>query len=305
MNPVSLLHILLWVYTAVFFLILIKDLFTHRKTLKKCKTSQNIFTGMCAYFFDPLGIGSFPTAAVIGKFTGSIPDALIPGTLTVAFAVPASVEASIFIRKIEMDIPTLVLMICASVIGASISARILAMLNITKVRIVTGAVLLLTSAATLCRLNAAGPFGIIKTTNGLEGGALAAAVLGSLLLGALIPAGAGGYSPCMALVLLLGMTADTAFPVIISSCAFLIPSAGITFIKKGSYQRESVLPMAIGGTAGVTAAGFLKTTLPLTLAAYLICFMMAACACIFFHDAWKSRCIRPKTSEKRDGHCQD
>ena len=100
-------------------------------------------------------------------------------------------------------------------------------------------------------------------------------------------AGIGLYAPCMALVLLLGMSADIAFPVMMGSCAYLMPSAGITFVKEGKYDRASAIPMLILGVIGVLIAGFIVTSLPLTLLTYLVCIVMVICALMFFHDARK------------------
>ena len=291
MNPVSALLTILWIYTGLFLLLLTKDIVKHRKSMEKNPITGNILISIIANFFDTLGIGSFASATSAWKLTGTNSDDLIPGTLNVAFAVPTAVEATIFIHRIEMDIPTLVLMIAASVIGASIGARLILRLNILKIRLVMGAALLAVAAITLCKINAVGPFGIIGTAKSLNGNMLLAAILGNLCLGALMPAGIGLYAPCMALILLLGMSADAAFPVMMGSCAFLMPSAGISFIKEGKYHRKSAIPMALGGTVGVLAAGLIVTALPLTLMTYLVCLIMVVCAIMFFHDAWKVRAL--------------
>lgn len=299
MNPVSILLIVLWSYSAVFIILLLKDIFTHRKSLEKNKMAHNIIISAVSNFFDTLGIGSFGIAASAWKFTKSIPDSLIPGTLNTAFAIPTVVEASIYIHRIEMDIPTLILMIAASVIGASIGAKIIARLNITKIRITIGIALLGITVVMLCKINAAGPFGIIGTAKGLDGQMLLAAIIGNFILGALMPAGIGLYAPCMALILLLGMSADAAFPVMMGSCAFLMPSAGITFIKEGKYHRSATIPMALSGIIGVLIAGSFVTVLPLTLLTYLACAIMIICAVTFFHDAWKIICLQLRNAVKK------
>lgn len=288
MDPVSTLLIILWSYTAIFIILLLRDIFVHRKSLAKQKMTHNVIISAAANFFDTLGIGSFGIAATAWKFSGSVPDDLIPGTLNVAFAIPTAVEAAIFIHRIEMDIPTLVLMIASSVIGASVGAQIISRLNITKLRLIMGIALLIIAALTLCKINAVGPFGILGTVKGLDGEKLIAAIIGNFLLGTLMPAGIGLYAPCMALTLLLGMSADAAFPVMMGSCAFLMPSAGITFIREGKYHRGAAIPMALGGTIGVLAAGFFVSLLPLTALTYLACAVMVICAGTFFHDAWKT-----------------
>lgn len=287
MNAATILLIILWLYTAVFFIILVKDVLAHKEELVKEKMVYNVIISAIANFFDTLGIGSFAIATTAWKFAKSNSDDLIPGTLNVAFAIPVVTEATIFIQRIEMDTLTLVLMIAASAIGATIGAKIISKLDIMKIRVVLGVALIIVAIITLCKINAFGPFGIIGTARGLSGVMLVIGVVMNFLLGALMTAGIGLYAPCMALVLLLGMSADVAFPVMMGSCAYLMPSAGITFVKEGQYHRGATIPMIISGVIGVLIAGFIVTSLPLTLLTYLVCIVMIICAVMFFNDARK------------------
>lgn len=290
MSIATILLVVLWVYTIFFLVILIKDIFKHRDKSK----NENIVTiiinsviSLIANFFDTLGIGSFAIATSAWKFTKSISDDLIPGTLNVVFAVPVVTEATIFIQRIDMDPLTLVLMIVSSAIGATIGAKIMSKLDIMKIRLVLGIALIIVAIITICKINAIGPFGIIGSARGLTGGMLVVGVVVNFFLGALMTAGIGLYAPCMALVLLLGMSADIAFPVMMGSCAYLMPSAGITFVKEGKYDRVAAIPMLILGVIGVLIAGFIVTSLPLTLLTYLVCVVMVICALMFFNDARK------------------
>lgn len=285
MNAATILLIILWIYTALFIVVLVKDVLSHKKDLVKDKMAHNIIISTIANFFDTLGIGSFAIATTAWKFTKSNSDDLIPGTLNVAFAIPVVTEATIFIQRIEMDTLTLVLMIVASVIGATIGAKIISGLDIMKIRVIMGLALIIVAIITLCKINAIGPFGIIGTARGLTGSTLVIGVIANFLLGALMTAGIGLYAPCMALVLLLGMSADVAFPVMMGSCAYLMPAAGITFVKEGKYHRGATIPMIIAGVIGVLIAGFIVTSLPLTLLTYLVCVVMVICAIMFFNDA--------------------
>ena len=286
MSIATILLLILWVYTVIFLVILVKDIIAHKgeaKSEKGTTVVTNSVVSLIANFFDTLGIGSFAIATSAWKFTKSISDDLIPGTLNVVFAVPVVTEATIFIQRIDMDPLTLVLMIVSSAIGAKIMSK----LDIMKIRLVLGIALIIVAIITLCKINAIGPFGIIGSARGLTGGMLIVGVVVNFFLGALMTAGIGLYAPCMALVLLLGMSADIAFPVMMGSCAYLMPSAGITFVKEGKYDRTSAIPMLILGVIGVLIAGFIVTSLPLTLLTYLVCIVMVICALMFFHDARK------------------
>lgn len=289
MSTATILLIIMWALAAVFFVILVKDILAHKNELDKTKIGYNSIVSGIANFFDTLGIGSYAIATSAWKFNKSMPDDLIPGSLNVAFGIPICVEATIFMSAIEVEPVTLVLMIGSAIIGSVIGAKIISKLDIMKIRVVMGVALIIVAAITLCKINEVGPFGIIGSDRGLSGVTLAIGVVGNFILGVLMTAGIGLYAPCMALVLLLGMSADVAFPIMMGSCAFLCPACGIAFIKEGKYQRASIIPMIIVGAVGVLIAGLIVKSLPLTLLTYLVCVVMVICAILFFHDAKKSK----------------
>ena len=168
-----------------------------------------------------------------------------------AFGIPICVEATITMTRIDVDPLTLVLMIASAIVGSIIGAKIISKMDIMKIRVVMGVALLIVAAITLCKINGVGPFGLIGTARGLTGALLVIGVIANFILGVLMTAGIGLYAPCMALVLLLGMSADVAFPIMMGSCAFLCPACGITFIKEGKYQRAMTIPMIITGSCGL------------------------------------------------------
>ena len=172
-----------------------------------------LLIGLLANFFDTLGIGSFATSTTAFKFTKSCDDDLIPGTMNVCYAIPIAVEAAIFIQRVEIDPLTLVLMIGASIIGAVIGASIISKWNINKVRVALGCAMIGLAIVMVCKLMGFGPFGIVGTANILRGGKLIVGIVVNFILGALMMVGVGLYAPCMALCLLLGLSADMAFPI--------------------------------------------------------------------------------------------
>jgi uncharacterized membrane protein YfcA len=88
--------------------------------------------------------------------------------------------------------------------------------------------------------------------------------VGNFALGALMTLGIGLYAPCMILVSLLGMNPIAAFPIMMGSCAFLMPVGSLRFIERGSYSPRTALGLAVGGVPGVLIAAFIVKSLPLT-----------------------------------------
>ena len=107
-------------------------------------------------------------------------------------------------------------------------------------------------------------------TLGLTGGMLVAGLVGNFLLGALMTLGIGLYAPCMILVALLGMNPTAAFPIMMGSCAFLMPIGSFRFIEKKSYDLKAAVGLAIGGVPAVLLAAYVVKSLPLTYLRWVV-----------------------------------
>ncbi len=224
--------------------------------------------GFVTNFFDTLGIGSFAPTTSIFKLRKLVPDERIPGTLNVGHALPTIAQAFIYITIVEVDMTTLVLMIAASVVGAFLGAGIVAAWPRYKVQIGMGLALL--AAAIFFMMTNLGLFPPGGDTLGLEGAKLGLGVAGNFLLGALMTLGIGLYAPCMILVALLGMNPRAAFPIMMGSCAFLMPVGSMRFISKGSYSFGPALGLALGGIPGTLVAAFIVRSLPMTAVRWLV-----------------------------------
>jgi len=227
-----------------------------------------LFLGMATNFFDTLGIGSFAPTASVFKFRHMVPDEEIPGTLNVGHALPTLLEAFLFIAIVQVDILTLVLMMGAAVCGAWFGAGIVA--GWPRRRVQTGMGIALLAAAAFFLMTNLNLFPAGGTALILQHWRLWAGVIGSLILGALMTLGIGLYAPCMILVSLLGMDPKAAFPIMMGSCAFLMPVASAQFIKAERYSPRVSLGLALGGLPGVLVAALIVKSLPLTAMRWLV-----------------------------------
>ena len=231
-------------------------------------TLFELLLGCVTNFFDTLGIGSFAPTTAIFKFRRMVPDEKIPGTLNVGHTAPTLLEAFLFILIVQVDMLTLVGLIGASVLGAWFGAGIVGRWPRRKVQIGMGFALLAAAAfflMTNLNLFPAGGAALI-----LENWKLAAGIAGSVLLGALMTIGIGLYAPCMILVSLLGMNPKAAFPIMMGSCAFLMPVASARFIRMDSYSPRQALGLALGGLPGVLIAALIVKSLPLNAVRWLV-----------------------------------
>jgi uncharacterized membrane protein YfcA len=259
-----------WLFVALgaFTVFLVWVWFRSKNRAPGVPSVLELFVGMVTNFFDTLGIGSFAPTTSIFKFLHMVPDEKIPGTLNVGHALPTLLEAFLFIAIVNVDTLTLVSLMAASVAGAWFGAGIVASWPRRWVQIGMGLALL--AAASFFLMTNLNLFPAGGTALILRHGRLLAGVLGSLMLGALMTLGIGLYAPCMILVSLLGMDPTAAFPIMMGSCAFLMPVASARFIEAGSYSPRVALGLALGGLPGVLIAALIFKNLPVTAVRWLV-----------------------------------
>jgi uncharacterized membrane protein YfcA len=105
---------------------------------------------------------------------------------------------------------------------------------------------------------------------GLAGIRLWIGIVVSFCLGALMTIGIGLYAPCMIMVTLLGMNPIAAFPIMMGSCAFLMPVASLRFIRFNAFSMLAALGLTIGGIPGVWIAAHMVYHLPITAVRWLV-----------------------------------
>lgn len=239
--------------------------------------------GFITNFFDTLGIGSFATTSSFFKLWGLVRDEQIPGTLNVGHTLPSITEAFIYIVVVQVDVSTLILMIAASAIGAWLGAGVVSRWPRRKIQYGMGGTLLAAAAImTMTQLQWL-PGGGDRL--GLSGTMLVVAIMANAVLGALMTLGIGLYAPCLMLVSLLGMNPRAAFPIMMGSCAFLMPVGSARFIRARSYNLKSALGLTLGGLPGVLLAAFLVKSLPLTAVRWLVVVVVVYTAAMLLRSA--------------------
>ena len=216
--------------------------------------------GFVTAFFDTLGIGSFATTTAIYKLRNLVPVKLIPGTLNVGHSLPTIAQAFIYTQLVPVESTTLVLMIASAMAGSWLGAGVVIRWPRRKIQIGMGLALL--GAATLMLMTVLDLFPKGGDTLGLTGARLAIGLAGNFVLGALMMLGIGLYAPCMILVYLLGMAPTAAFPIMMGSCAFLMPLSGVRFVQSRTYHPQAALGLALGGLPAAVIAAKLVTWLP-------------------------------------------
>ena len=276
---------LLIIFSILFTFLLVRDVLKHKDQFEQVSVWKNALIGFVVNFFDVFGIGAFAPQTALLKFTKQTEDKVMPGTLNVTNTLPVLIQAIVFIQIIEVEVVTLVSMLIAATAGAIIGAGFIASLGVKSLRLIMGFALLITAFfmfATHMNWIQGGGDAI-----GLSGYKLGIAVVVNFILGAMMTAGIGLYAPCMALVFALGMSPKVAFPIMMGSCAFLMPFASAKFIQKGAYNRKATISMAIPGMIAVLFAVYVIKNLPIDQLKIMVIIVILYTSFIMFRDALK------------------
>lgn len=224
--------------------------------------------GLITNFFDTLGIGSFAPTTSLFRLTGTVPDRAIPGTLMIGHTWPTLAQAFIYITIIEVDLTTLLLLISASVAGSWLGAGLVARWSKRQIRGGMGVALIVAAAIFIATALGLLPGG--GDAVALHGVRLAVGLIGNFIFGALMTIGIGAYAPSLILFGLLGMNLKSVFPVMMGSCAFLMPVGGLRFLREGNYAPRAALGLTLGGVPGVLLAAFLVREMSIDLVRWLV-----------------------------------
>ncbi|MDW8800297.1 sulfite exporter TauE/SafE family protein [Clostridium sp. A1-XYC3] len=265
--------------------ILIKDYIKKKKegTLEEGSFIKLGLIGMLANFFDTLGIGSFAIETSLFKNFKLIEDKKLPGTLNVANTIPTILEALIFMTVIKVEPVTLFSMLAAAVLGAVVGAKVVSKFDEKTIQISMGLALLAVAALMVAGQLKLFPVGGNETA--LTGVKLIIGLAGNFLFGALMTIGIGLYAPCMALVFALGMGPQVAFPIMMGSCALLMPFSSYQFIKNGAYSTKASVAIAILGSIGVLIAAYVVKSLPLDILKWVVACVIVYTSFIMFKSS--------------------
>lgn len=252
--------------------------------------------GFVTNFFDTLGIGAFAPTTALYRLRKLVPDEKIPGTMNVGHAIPVVVQAFIYIAIVDVGTTTLVALIASSVLGMWLGAGVVATWPRRNIQIGMGIAMLVAAVLTITTILNASAGGGEATS--LEGWRLGVGVGGNFVLGALMSLGIGLYGPCLIMISLLGMNPKAAFPIMMGSCAFLMPVGSLQFIKNESYNLRASIGLTLGGIPAVLIAAYIIREMDLLYVRWLVVVVVVYTAIMLLRSAWaepySANSARPK-----------
>jgi uncharacterized membrane protein YfcA len=267
---------------AVFFTAVLLRTAAKRKEL--APKPEAIGLGAVTNFFDTLGIGSFAPTTAYMKLRKMAPDSYFPAILNAGHALPTVAQAFIFITLVRVDPMLLLSCIVASCLGAIVGAPIVQKSPVRLVQGVVGVALLI--AATLFALGNLHllPAGGEALT--LPTPLFIVAVVGHFIMGVLMMFGIGLYAPSLVLLSLLGLNPTAAFPIMMGSCAFLMPISSVRFVQSDRIDLRIVIGMALGGIPAVLVAALIVKSLPLEAVRWLVVVVVIYAALLLLRSAF-------------------
>ncbi|BDZ30253.1 sulfite exporter TauE/SafE family protein [Lactiplantibacillus sp. WILCCON 0030] len=223
-------------------------------------------------FLDTLGIGSFVTSTAIFQASHYLNDERqLPGTLNTMHAIPTAFEAIFFVTAVNVEPLTLMSLVLAAAVGAVLGSEIMVKLNQRRIQLIMAAALIVTALLMAAKLVGwVTLLGVANHATGLRGWPLVIGVVGNFILGLLMAAGVGLYAPCMVMVYFLGLTPIAAFPIMMLSCALLMPSSAVNFIRRDRVDYRGIFGIIVGGSLGVVIAATVVKSLSMTMISWLI-----------------------------------
>lgn len=260
---------------------------TAKKRGELAPKPEAIALGAVTNFFDTLGIGSFAPSTAWMKLRKMAPDSYFPAILNAGHALPTVAQALIFITLVQVDPVLLLSCIVASVAGAFVGAPIVQRSPIRLVQGVVGVALLL--AATLYAMANLNLMPVGGEALSLPPVLFGVAVVGHFIMGILMMFGIGLYAPSLVLLSLLGLNPAAAFPIMMGSCAFLMPVSSLKFVRSERIDLRIVIGMALGGIPAVLLAAFVVKSLDVVVLRWLVVVVVLYASVLLLRGAFSAK----------------
>jgi uncharacterized membrane protein YfcA len=85
------------------------------------------------------------------------------------------------------------------------------------------------------------------------------------------------------------MNPTTAFPIMMGSCAFLMPIASARFVRASCFDVRASIGLMLGGLPAVLIAAFIVKSLPLAIVRWLVVVVVLYTAINLLRTAYRER----------------
>src|SRR3990167_128950 len=205
--------------------------------------------GIIAFVADTLGIGSFAVNTALAKMLNTFKDEELPAVNNGAQVIPGAISAFFFLKIVDVDIITLVILVVGTCIGGIIGGYLVSKFNKQCIRLIMASCFFL--IATLLILQKTGILHATGEATGLFSWKLVVGFLGVIICGILASAGVGLFALIQGVLFLLQVSPIVAFPIMMTAGAMQQPLTTMIFLKEDKIPLKKTLIIALGGCVGV------------------------------------------------------
>ncbi|KPJ22171.1 sodium:solute symporter [Streptococcus phocae] len=264
MNEMIILRLIqaLLVLAMLFlFGLLVRHIKTHKiNPFKRFWTG--FWIGLVTDTLDTLGIGSFATTTTFFKLTKLVTDdRKLPGTMTVAHAIPVLIQSLCFIFVVRVEPLTLISMAAAAFIGAYFGTKITKNWHTPTIQRFLGILLIIAALIMVFRMVTNPGANISDSAHGLHGIWLLVGIVFNFTIGVLMTIGLGNYAPELIFFSLMGLSPAVAMPVMMLDAAMIMTASSSQFISSDRVSWDGFAGIVSGGVIGVLLAVFFLTNL--------------------------------------------
>jgi len=244
------------VVVAISMYVFLKIFFLYQKLPESLLQTPNklrlIITGFIANIADTLGLGNFAVVVAFNKNWKLIDDKKLPGTLNGHSILPAMVQSLLFLKFVDLDILTLIVLVLGACVGSLYSSHLVVRLNKQTIRLAMS--LGFFSIGLLIFANQMGFLPLAGKEIALGADKLSIGFFAMIFAGMVPSIGVGIYAPIQVILFFLGLSPLVAFPIMTTAGAIVQSMTALTFTTNNEIELKETLLLTFSGIIGVAVA---------------------------------------------------
>lgn len=219
-------------------------------------------SGVIAFISDTIGVGSFAVNVAMAKLLGTFNDDELPAINNGAQVIPGTIESLYFMRLVNVDLTTLLVLVLGTCIGGLLGGSIVSRLSKQAIRLAMIGCFSLIIALLLCNQFHLMPIG--GDLVALSGSKLWIGFFAMIICGALTSVGIGLFVMVQGVLFLLNVSPLVAFPIMTTAGAMQQPLTTLVFLYQDKIPLKKTLILSLAGCIGVLITIPLFTHLTVT-----------------------------------------
>lgn len=288
LHMVKILVVVIILVNGVCLAVMLRQYFKQSSEKLSLKSYLKLtISGFIAFCADTIGLGSFAVNIALAKILKTFRDEELPALNNGAQVLPGLFEALFFIKLVDVDVTTLVVLVSGTCLGGLVGGSLVSRLSSQAIRLTMlicfGAILVILALNMLEILPFAG------NLIALHGYKLGLGFLAMFICGTLTSAGIGLFAMVQAVLFMLNVSALVAFPIMMVAGALQQPLTTLVFIKRGTIPLKRTLILSLAGTLAVICIAPFFTSLDQVRLHLILCGILTFNLVMLGRDYLKGR----------------